>query len=381
MSDAHRRYRAIKDALLQFYPSPPTGHCQRHFVTLVALIGGLVGGQCAHLATIADHAPAPKATQESLIMRFRRWLKHADQTQTRWFQPVAEALIAQLAQRPLTLIMDGSIVGRGCIALMVSVVYHGRALPLAWLVVEGRKGQFPQEQHCALLRQIQSLIPPSTAVTVLGDGEFDGTDFQALIRGFGWQYVCRTATSIIITTAEGHRVQVGDLAPQRGESRWATPVWMTDAGYGPITLLTVWEARYDAPLYLITNLDDPAAALDLYRQRGHIETFFSDQKSRGFQIQRSHVADPERLSRFLLAACLAYLWVVYLGVCALTKATLRQIHRQDRCDLSLFRLGLRFLARCLKDHQPFPPGLIVPTHLPLELVRRWRTKPHKSSVR
>ncbi len=163
------------------------------------------------------------------------------------------------------------------------------------------------------------------------------------------------------------------------------PAWMTEDRYGPITLLTVPkgspDAAYDAPLYLVTTMDAAEAAMTLYRQRAHIKTFFSDQKSRGFQIQRSHVSNPQRLSRFLVVACLTYLWVVYLGVCVLRDDHLQQIQRQDRGDLSLFRLGLRFLARCLKDGRSLPPGLIVPAQVPITLRRRWREEPHKSSVR
>ncbi len=50
------------------------------------------------------------------------------------------------------------MVGRNCVALMLSVVYHGRALPLAWVVVRGQKGHFPQQTHCALLEQRHPLI-------------------------------------------------------------------------------------------------------------------------------------------------------------------------------------------------------------------------------
>ncbi len=38
-----------------------------------------------------------------------------------------------------------------------------------------------------------------------------------------------------------------------------------------------------------------------------IETLFSDQKSYGFHLHLSHLSDPTRLSRLLIAACLAYL--------------------------------------------------------------------------
>ncbi len=187
MSDTYHRYHAIKQGLMQFYQPRPTGHRERHFNTLVALICGLAGGQRAHLSTIADHAPSGGATQASVITRFQRWLKHDATTLDGWFLPVAEALLANLAHEPLHLVMDGRVVGRGCLALMLSVVSHGRALPLAWIVVQGQKGHFPQATHCALLAQIQPLIPATAEVTFLGDGEFDGTDLQALLRQYHWQ--------------------------------------------------------------------------------------------------------------------------------------------------------------------------------------------------
>src|SRR4028119_584337 len=178
MSDTYRRYFAIHRSLLQLYPSRPTGHHARHLHTLVAMITGLVGGQRAHLSTIVDHAPAGAADQESVVTRFRRWLKHDAQTVDRWFLPVAQAVLGNLAHQPLVLVIDGSVVGRDCVTLMLSVVYHGRALPLVWLVVQGQKGHVPQALHCALVAQVQRIVPANATVILLGDGEFDGTDLQ-----------------------------------------------------------------------------------------------------------------------------------------------------------------------------------------------------------
>ncbi len=370
MSDTYRRYHAIKRSLLQWYHPPLTKHRDRHLNTLVALICGLAGGQRAHLSTIADHAPSGTASQESLIARFRRWLKHDAHTLDGWFLPVAKALLDNLKPQPILLVMDGSVVGRGCIALMVSVVYHGRALPLVWIVVRGNKGHFPQTAHCALIAHLQTIMPPTATVVFLGDGEFDGIELQAALRQLGWQYVCRTAPNICFT-AYGFERHIRDLEPARGEALAVTPAWITAEPYGPISLLAVWEAVYDVPIYLVTNMPDLDAALATYRKRAHIETFFSDQKSRGFHIHKSHLSDPARLSRLLIASCLAYLWIVYLGVCAVRDDWLKQLHRQDRCDLSLFRLGVRLLARCLKDQIAIPSGLLVPPMLPCQPVRRW----------
>ena len=371
MSDTYRRYRAIKQAIMQFYQPRPTAHREKHLNTLVAMICGLTGGKHAHLPMIADHAPSNGATQESLIKRFTRFLKNDRHTVDGWFLPVAEELLKTLATQPIQLVMDGSVAGRGCLALMLSVVYHGRALPLCWLVVKAPKGHFPQQTHRALLAQVQAIMPKHAQVTFLGDGEFDGIDLQADLRTTGWDYVCRTASNILITAC-GVRFHVRDLGPPRGELLAVTPAWMTAQEYGPIGLLAIWEEQYQEPLYLVTSLADLDAALQLYKKRAQIETFFSDQKSRGFNIHKSHLSEPRRVGRLLIATCLAYVWIVYLGVCAMQDDWMKQLHRQDRCDLSLFRLGLRLLARCLKDHIPIPEGFLVPLTLPMLFIRTFQ---------
>jgi len=90
------------------------------------------------------------------------------------------------------------------------------------------------------------------------------------------------------------------------------------------------------------------------QKRFRIETFFSDQKSRGFHMHKSHISDPQRLSRLLIAACLAYIWVIYLGSLGEQEEWRSIIHRHDRCDLSLFQLGLRILEHFLNEDLAIP---------------------------
>jgi hypothetical protein len=45
----------------------------------------------------------------------------------------------------------------------------------------------------------------------------------------------------------------------------------------------------------------------------------------------------------MIAAYLAYLWTIDLGMVALQKDWVKIIHRSDRCDWSLFRLGFALL--------------------------------------
>src|SRR2546421_3891199 len=143
MSDNLRRYRAICHALTQAYPTPPTGHFARHVQTLAALISGIVGGkstQLPHIATKVSDGRKP----ESRVKRFARWLDNERILEEMYFLPYADLLLTQLALETLVLVMDGSVVGRGCTALMIHVIYKGRALPLAWRGRQSPQRDFSQ---------------------------------------------------------------------------------------------------------------------------------------------------------------------------------------------------------------------------------------------
>ena len=88
-------------------------------------------------------------------------------------------------------------------------------------------------------------------------------------------------------------------------------VSVTREVYGPIMVWCCWAKGYQEPLYLVSNLATAEEACRLYHKLFRIETFFSDQKSRGFHIHTSHIYVHQRLSRLLIAACLAYIWIVY----------------------------------------------------------------------
>lgn len=60
----------------------------------------------------------------------------------------------------------------------------------------------------------------------------------------------------------------------------------------------------------------------------------------------------------MLGACLAYLWIVYLGTVALVEGWHKIIHRTERLDLSLFNLGLNLLEHFLNQQMPLPVAFI-----------------------
>src|SRR4029453_2726262 len=97
----------------------------------------------------------------------------------------AESLLTHLALETLVLVMDGSGVGRGCVALMIHVLYKGRALPLAWRVRQGPKGHFPEALHIAVVKLISEVIPEGAKVVFLGAGRSTGRGFREPRTGGG----------------------------------------------------------------------------------------------------------------------------------------------------------------------------------------------------
>jgi len=351
MSDSRRVHRAIKTKLKQLYPEKPQGNVARHLETLAFMISGIILSQSCQLPKIASKVPG-EVHPESRVKQLSRWVQNERITFGLYFLPFVQPLLERLAAvRPLVLIMDGSAVARDCVTLMVSVLYAHRAIPIGWLVIEGEKGHFSTETHLTLLHEVKALVPQTATVIFLGDGEFDSPQLQAELESYEWEYACRTAKNIQIGMDEKWS-SLADLAVTRGQRLFRKGVLFTKAAYGPVTVIAWWGARYKEPIYLVSNMTSVQRACDWYRKRMHIETFFSDQKSRGFQLDRSHLSDPERVERMMVAACLAYLWVIYLGTVAQKDGWVPVIHRRTRCDLSLFQLGLRLLDYFLSHDQP-----------------------------
>jgi hypothetical protein len=368
MSDTLRVHRAIRAALDQFYGEKPTGHLAQHLETLAWFITGLVRSGKSQLPAIASEIPGSQ--RESQIKRLSRFTQNERVEKGISYLFYAQVLLNALARtrQAAVLVIDGSEVGKGCRALVVSVVYGSRALPLAFHVETGAKGHFSEAEHLALLKQVHPLLPKGLRVTVLGDGEFDGTALLSQLQAWGWEYVCRSAPNVRLYEEE-ESFSFRDLTPLPGDTFSVSDVLFTQQRYGPVLAIAAWKRGYQKPIYLVSNLELPQEAILLYQKRFRIETFFSDQKSRGFHLHQSHLSDPKRLARLMLACCLAYLWIVFLGQTASQPEWRKVLHRRSRCDLSLFQLGRALLLHLLNCSQPIPACFFSPPSCPLFSVR------------
>ncbi|HZO90303.1 MAG TPA: transposase [Chthonomonadaceae bacterium] len=209
-----------------------------------------------------------------------------------------------------------------------------------------------------MLQQAAQVIPTERPVIFLGNGEFNGVDLRDQIARLGWHFVCRVPKNTVFAdAADWYSLSRFPLQP--GDRFELEDVFYTERGFGPLLLVAVWPEGQKEPLCLVSNLEFLDEALLWYKRRFTIETLFSDQKSRGFHLGHSHLGDPQRLERLLLACCLASLWMVCLGACVVLNGGKACIHRSDRCDLSLFQIGLLWIEYCLNEGLPVPVPLWI----------------------
>ena len=246
--------------------------------------------------------------------------------------------------------------------LMLSVIYQNRAIPVVWTVVRAKKGHLSEQMHRELLERLTEMVPSESQISIVGDGEYDGCAWQADIVSYGWNYVLRTGCAKLAGQHPQDMLALRWMAPTVGETTFTlTDAYFTHQSYGPVNI-TVWhEGTYKEAIYLLSNLDYPPLITQLYKKRFKIETFFSDQKSRGFNLQRSHLSNPERVAKLLIATCLAYIFCILAGVRCHRSNLYPMVHRSDRCDLSLFSLGNAFIELLvdLREWRDFSFGILT----------------------
>ena len=281
MNDNRQVYRSINNPIGQFYANESKGNLTLQLNTLTALMTGIVQSNQSQFPLIDGKVP-DDTKLESRVMKYRRWIQKEQNDLEIYYLPFVRELLAALAEtRTLLLVMESSEVGRNCPALILSMVYKGRTLPIVWIVVKGSKGHFPAANYVALLHEARQLIPAGADVIFLGDEEFDSTILQASIKAYGWAYVCRAEENIILQE-DGVEFSLKDLVVAPGDCLSLPQVLFTQQGFGPVHVIAWWRAGCKEPLYLVTNLELAEEACHWYARRLRSETFFSDEKDRIF---------------------------------------------------------------------------------------------------
>ncbi|HID63717.1 MAG TPA: hypothetical protein EYP49_13415 [Anaerolineae bacterium] len=271
-------------------------------------------------------------------------------TWEKFYVPILRQLPGRLNLKVYFLVADTTDIGQRHRALVLSLAYHKRSLPLIWHVEPGSKGHTGEDLQVELLKRLHTHLQFDGLVIFLGDSEFDGVKVQRQLDLQGWYYACRTSPSLYVYPDGEDGFPPGDLAPEPGspEQQLDNVEFTTKHRYGPVSCYACWEEPHQEPLILIYNLPPGWLPRPTYKRRFWTEPLFGDCKEGGFRLSTSRMKHAERLGRLFLALAIAYVWMVCLGVRAICEGAADLVDRSNRRTLSIFKTGWRWFKRQIK---------------------------------
>ncbi len=327
--------------------------------------------------------------EDAARQQLREWYRDAEDKkgqpretldETGCFAPLLKWILSWWAsdERRIALAMDATTLGQRFTVLVISVVYRGCAIPVAWAVVLATEKGAWKPHWLALFDHLRGSIPADWCVLVLANRGLYAHWLYHHIRSLGWHPFLRLNTGGKFRPEGASEFRLlSSLVPQVG-ARWSGRV--TCFKHRPIqgTLLVRWDEGHTEPWLILTDLTPEQAEVCWYGLRAWIECGFKDTKRGGWQWQHTRIQDPQRAARFWLAIAVATLWVVSVGEEAdatLPASTLdalpethiarRRTTRRSRPRLlSCFRRGCLVILTTLLKGLALPLGRFWPEPWP-----------------
>jgi hypothetical protein len=316
--------------------------------TLAVLLVGLANGRTVNLSHLASQFPgdAQHGSNYRRLQRFFQFVRLDGDT-------VARLIVAMLnCGRPKLLALDRTnwkLGARDINVLVLAIVTRRFRVPLMWTLLP-HAGNSDTAQRIALLARYLSLFEASSIRVLLADREFIGADWLEFLCKNNVPFVIRLREDMQIRLADGRLHQFRSLLRKHRCGKWTG--WLNGMDTIPANQLRVAAKRIKGSELLIvaTNLGEGVSGLNLYRKRWGIECLFADAKTRGLNIEDTHITDPDKLANLLIVVALAVTWAHRCGTLAMGRSAIRR-KAHGRREKSWFRTGLDALRNWI-IHRP-----------------------------
>ncbi len=195
--------------------------------------------------------------------------------------------------------------------LMLGVAWRGVAVPLFWTVLAG-PGNSDTAERIALMERFLQVFGVHRIAALLADREFVGEDWLRWLQKNGIPFHQRLKRNTLVPNTWNRRMRLDDLfgALKPRESHLLPgrrPVW---GCFVHLSALRLDEGDF---LFIASFGAPQAEAIDAYADRWQVETLFGCLKTRGFNLEDTHLTDPKRLAKLMGLLALAFAWTCRTG--------------------------------------------------------------------
>jgi len=235
--------------------------------------------------------------------------------------------------------------------LMIGIAQGGIAFPIAWTALDHGGGSGADE-HAKVLKQFLRVVEPEQIRAFVADREFTGGDFLEILEGREIPFVIRLKADRRAGPPSGEwslpvRMYARTCAP--GQFRVLDGKRVVGGAESTPVQVGVKRLEDNSFLILASRGVDPNSIFDLYRQRWDIETLFAALKSRGFDLEATHLTEPDRVRKLLGVVALTYSWTRIVGLDRKRREGPPRKCANGYPEKSLFRYGLDRLKELLTN--------------------------------
>lgn len=314
---------------------------QRHCQTLIWMVIGLVCSECINLTKWTVYIRSRAVLAQSHQRRFSRWLHNPRINVQKLYTPLIAQALAAWGEPCITLIEDTSMLWDEYCLIRLSVQYRGRAVPLVWRVMRHGSSSVRFEVYQRMLKRASGLLPAGVSVCFLADRGFADTRLMSYLRHqLHWHFRIRVKSNSWIHRAGKGWIQLNQYHLALGEVVLLQGVSLTKTH--PLDKLHLALARdpLSRQVWMVVS-DQPTTLQTLheYGERFQIEEELLDEKSNGFQLERSEIRSVPALSRLCLVMAVATLLLTVQGQQVVATGKRRWVDAHWQRGNSYLRIG------------------------------------------
>jgi hypothetical protein len=235
--------------------------------------------------------------------------------------------------------------------LMIGIAEGGIAFPVAWTTLDHGGGSGADE-HAEVLEQFLRVVEPEQIRALVADREFTGGDFLEVLESREIPFVIRLkADRRVGPSSEEWSLPVRMFARTCAPGQFRVLDGNRVVGGAESTEVRVGTKHLEEGSFLVLAARevDPESMFELYRQRWDIETLFAALKSRGFDLEATHLTEPDRIRKLLGVVALTYSWTRIVGLDRENREGPPRECANGYPEKSLFRYGLDRLKELLTN--------------------------------
>jgi len=235
---------------------------------------------------------------------------------------------------------------------MLGIVYQGVAFPLLFSMLK-KRGNSNSQERINLIERYINLFGSDTIECIVADREFVGGKWLEYLNDNNLRYYIRIRNNFKV------------FVPRKNETVKA--FWLFNAFkinefvYYPNIVKVNGQLCYlsgsklnKGEYLILVSFTKPEKADYYYKQRWQIEMTFKAMKSSGFDIEKTHLSDTERIEKLVLLIMVAFVWAYKVGIHIHQNIKQIKIKKHGRKAKTIFKTGLDFITKCFLNASYVP---------------------------